>query len=70
MNKGWRIILGIVLVAVLLGAICMGVGLLTGADTARIIRNLDDQYQLASYVDMYLSVGRQLVTEIAGIFAA
>ncbi|MBR4394566.1 MAG: hypothetical protein IKT07_11185 [Oscillospiraceae bacterium] len=70
MNKGWRIILGIVLVAVLLGAICMGVGLLTGADTARIIRNLDDQYQLTSYVEMYASVGRQLVTEIVGIFAA
>ena len=35
MKKGWRIILGIVLVAVVLGGLRCGVGLLTGADSIR-----------------------------------
>ena len=36
MRTGWRIILTIVVVAILLGAICFGVGLLTGANPDRI----------------------------------
>ena len=36
MKKGWRVILGIVLVAVIFGGLCCGVGLLTGADSERI----------------------------------
>ena len=36
MKTGWRIILTIVVLVILLGAICFGVGLLTGADSARI----------------------------------
>ena len=36
MKKGWNIILMIVLAVVVLGAVCMGVGFITGADTARI----------------------------------
>ena len=32
MKKGWRIILGIVLVALVMGGLCFGVGLLTAQD--------------------------------------
>ena len=46
MKKGWRIILGIVLVAVIFGGLCCGVGVLTGADRERIIMNLDEHYQV------------------------
>ena len=49
MKKGWRIILGIVLAAVILGGLCCGVGLLTGADSNRIIMNLDEHYQVMTY---------------------
>ena len=53
MKKGWRVILGIVLVALVIGALCVGVGLLTGADYNRIMMNLDEHYQLTAYVNHY-----------------
>ena len=53
MKKGWRIIFGIVLVAVVFGGLCCGVGFLTGADSSRIILNLDEHYQLMTYINTY-----------------
>ena len=53
MKKGWRIILTVVLAAVLLGAVCVGVGLMTGADTMRIYSALDSRYNLTAYVQAY-----------------
>lgn len=53
MKKGWRIIFGVVLVAVILGGLCCGVGLLTGADIDRIVLNLEEHYQLMTYVNSY-----------------
>lgn len=53
MKKGWRIIFGVFLVAVILGGLCCGVGLLTGADSNRIILNLEEHYQLMTYVNIY-----------------
>ena len=46
MKNGWRVVLIIVLVAILLGGICLGVGLMTGAETERIYTVLDKQYNL------------------------
>ncbi|MBR0162021.1 MAG: hypothetical protein IJQ02_12160 [Oscillospiraceae bacterium] len=60
MKNGWRIILGIVLVAILLGSICFGVGILTGSDMHRIVQNLDSQYQLTAYIDAYTEYAHQL----------
>lgn len=53
MKKGWRIIFGVFLVAVILGGLCCGVGLMTGADSNRIILNLEEHYQLMTYVNTY-----------------
>ena len=36
MKSGWKIILIVVVIAILLGAVCMGVGAMTGADFTRI----------------------------------
>ena len=36
MKTGWRIVLIIVVIMIALGAICAGVGALTGADTQRV----------------------------------
>ena len=43
MKKGWRVILVIVLVAILLGAVCVGVGLMTGGDMPRILEAMDER---------------------------
>ncbi len=61
MKKGWRVILGIVLVALIVGGVCIGVGLLTGADSARISQNLDEHYHLNTIVEAYLNYGKELV---------
>lgn len=49
MKKGWRIIISIVMVAVLLGAVFIGVGVLTGADMGRIYSTLDNRYMITQY---------------------
>ena len=36
MKKAWRVILVIVAIAITIGAVCAGVGVLTGADPDRI----------------------------------
>ncbi len=51
MKKGWYIVLVVVLVALLLGAVCIGVGFITGANTERIYSVLDDRYSITLYHD-------------------
>ena len=68
MKKGWRIILGIVLAAVLFGGLCCGVGILTGADSDRIILNLDEHYQLMTYINTYTTYVTSLFQKIIQLF--
>ena len=49
MKKGWKVVLIIFLVVVVLGTVCMGVGMMTGAETARIYSVLDDKYHIEMY---------------------
>lgn len=67
MKRGWYIVLVIVLVALLLGAVCVGVGYITGANTARIFAVLDDKYGITLYSDY---ITQQLIPafEAAGVF--
>ena len=51
MKKGWYIVLVVVLVALLLGAVCIGVGFITGANTERIYSVLDDRYSITLFHD-------------------
>jgi hypothetical protein len=72
MSKGWRVIGAIVLVLVLLGAICIGVGFMTGGDVADIFSTLSVRYNLAGYweqwsqwaVDLY----NQNIDIVRGLF--
>ena len=54
MKKGWRILISIVMVAVLLGAVFIGVGVLTGADMSRIYSTLDERYMITQYYQWFL----------------
>lgn len=51
MSKGWKIIGGLVLMLILLGAICIGVGFMTGGDVVEVYSSLNDKYQLSGYWD-------------------
>ncbi|MBQ6465086.1 MAG: hypothetical protein IJJ43_02310 [Oscillospiraceae bacterium] len=49
MKKAWGVILVIVFSAILLGAVCVGVGYITGADMNRILSVVEDS-SLYAYV--------------------
>ena len=68
MKKGWRVILGIVLVAVMFGGLCCGVGILTGADSDRIILNLDEHYQIMTYINTYTAYVTDLFQKLTQLF--
>lgn len=65
MKSGWKIILLVVLIAILLGAVCMGVGMMTGADFTRIWVTLDDKYHVEMYYQYFVEVWSLLQTELA-----
>ena len=54
MKNGWRIIIIVVLIAILLGGICLGVGVITGADMSHIYETLDEQYNLVGWYDYFV----------------
>lgn len=64
MKRGWRVIIIIVLVAVLLGGVSLAVGFMTGAETTRIMDTLDARYNINMWVD-WIS---QAYGEIALVF--
>ena len=68
MKDGWRIILIIAAAAILLGCVCFGVGMLTGAETDRILQNLNNNYHLDTYVEVYSGYLTQLGQWAAGLF--
>ena len=53
MSKGWKIVGTIVLVLVLFGAICIGVGFMTGGDLVDIYTTLNVRYNLIGYWDRW-----------------
>ncbi len=53
MSKGWRIIGALVLVLVLLGAICIGVGFMTGGDIVDIYSTLNIRYNIVGHWEQY-----------------
>ena len=64
MKSGWKIILLVVLIAILLGVVCMGVGMMTGADFSRIWTTLDDKYHVEMYYQYFLEVWSLLQAEL------
>ena len=64
MKRGWRVIIIIVLVAVLLGGVSLAVGFMTGAEPTRIMETLDARYNINMWID-WIS---QAYGEIALVF--
>ena len=65
MKKGWRIVIIIVLVALLLGAVSVGVGMMTGADSVRIFSLLNDRYNISGWYSYGQEVIQIIMTELA-----
>lgn len=64
MKKGWRVVIVIVLICLLLGGVCIGVGLMTGADMERIYSVLDARYHITEYYEYTLQVIDILMAEL------
>ena len=54
MMKSWKIVTAISFAAIVLVAVCIGVGLLTGAEFERIFTTLDQRYQITAYFNWLL----------------
>ena len=54
--------------ALILGGVSFGVGLLTGGDIDRIILNLDEHYQVMTYINTYTGYVRQLFQQLVNLF--
>lgn len=61
MKKVWKIVVVVVLIALILGAVCVGVGILTGADTGRIVSVLDNRFNLTTLYEVYSQYAQELV---------
>lgn len=68
MKNGWRTILTIAGLAILFGGVCFGVGLLTGAETDRILQSLNNDYHLNTYVQVYTNYLGQLAQYAVSLF--
>ncbi|MBQ6372289.1 MAG: hypothetical protein IJJ22_04120 [Oscillospiraceae bacterium] len=58
MSRVWRAVVTIVLIAILFATVCVGVGLLTGADFSRVYSVFNSKYNVEMYynwltVDVY-----------------
>lgn len=56
MIRGWKVVTAISFAAIVLGAVCIGVGILTGAEFDRVFTILDDRYQIVAYFNWLLEV--------------
>ena len=63
MKKAWSVILVIVFAVFLCGAICIGVGYITGADLSRITAVLDTS-PVYAYVQLLLQYWDQAVATV------
>ena len=72
MSKGWRIIGGIVLVLVLLGAICIGVGFMTGGNIGEISSRINVRFNLVGRWEQYsqwaVTVFHNVVEGVQGLW--
>ena len=64
MMKGWKIVTAISFAVIVLGAVCIGVGLLTGAEFERIFTTLDQRYQITAYYKWLLEAIDAVKTQL------
>ena len=64
MIRGWKVVTAISFAAIVLGAVCIGVGILTGAEFDRVFTILDDRYQIVAYFNWLLEVVAALKAQL------
>lgn len=60
MSKIWKVVLTVALTALILGAVCIGVSFITGADMGRISSAFTELYDIDRYAAYIDSISEQL----------
>ncbi len=69
MSKAWRVVITIVLIAVLFATVCIGVGLLTGANFTRVYSVFNSRYNFeANYNTYYNYLTKDLYNWFISLF--
>lgn len=66
MKKGWKFVGIMFLIILFLGAVCIGVGFLTGGDWGRIYSTLNDRFQIEQVASVYSQYFSSLAASIVG----
>ena len=66
MSKGWKIVGAIVLVLILMGAICIGVGFMTGGNLTDIFSLMDTRYNLTGHWDAWSQWAETTFNNVVG----
>lgn len=69
MQRAWRVVLSIVLVALIIGAICIAVGFMTGADVSRMMQTSENNGQLRTILS-YAQWAKEAYQVIVEAYAA
>ncbi len=64
MKRVWKVVGIIILAAVVLGCVCVAVGIFTGADYDRIYSVLDARYHIKMWTDYGLQVIEVLAAQL------
>lgn len=76
MKKAWSVVLGVVFFAILLGAIAIGVGCLTGADLQQVYETMEGSAvadvirSMIEYGNTGLAYARQYLADLPGWITA
>lgn len=68
MKKTGKVLGTIILVVFILGLVCIGAGIVTGAEKTRILNVLNNRFQLESTLNLYSQYFSQIGTTVSGIF--
>lgn len=64
MKRVWKVVATIIAVAIILGCVCLAVGVFTGAEYDRIFSVLDARY----HIQMWVNWGLQTIEALAAAF--
>ena len=66
MSDGWRVIMTVVMICLLLGAVAVGVGFITGGSMDRIRTGLEAQYHISALIETYGTDVPEIVSRYLG----
>lgn len=69
MKKSWKVVIYIIMTAIVLGLICVGVGMLTGADFDRIYQILDNRFDIEQW-RVFFQESMRAASELQEIIAS